>query len=391
MKVLHLIASVNAKSGGPIAYAVNMAHERAKLGHTSQFVTIDEPNAASVNHFPFPVVAVGKKSSAYKSAVETLAKDCDVAIVHGLWNKASILGYRGLTQTKTPWVLFPHGMLDPYFRKIKPFKHIIKQIYWSLWQGRMLTNAHKVLFTSEEEKRLAKNAFIGHNQYKSGCPAYCAADQRIEGDLPTKTYGWEEKIAGAPYLLYLSRIHPKKAIDNLLTAFLTVTDESPSIKLVIAGPDDSEYAKSLKDMAASLGLTEKIVWTGMIEQQEKQKAFASAEAFVLPSHQENFGQVVAEALSCGVPVLISNKINIWREIEMDGAAIVGEDTVGDTTRVLREFLTIPAAEKTKMRAAARPCYERRFSTESAARDLMTALQEAVDESTSAQWPSPLLS
>jgi len=98
-------------------------------------------------------------------------------------------------------------------------------------------------------------------------------------------------------------------------------------------------------------------------------AFRAAEIFVLPSHQENFGIAVAEALATGVPALISNKVNIWREIEVDGAGLVSEDDLKGTCKLLQSYLELPALKKQAMRLAARECFEARFEIKKAAETL----------------------
>ena len=107
----------------------------------------------------------------------------------------------------------------------------------------------------------------------------------------------------------------------------------------------------------------------MISGAMKWGALRSAEVFVLPSHQENFGVVVSEALAAGVPALISNKVNIWREIKADGAGMVGEDTLEGTCGLLQSFLEMPTEQKLAMRRRARACFEARFEIRKAAESL----------------------
>lgn len=132
--------------------------------------------------------------------------------------------------------------------------------------------------------------------------------------------------------MYLSRIHQKKGCDLLLEAFAKVASTDPDLHPVMAGPDQTGWVLKLKAHAARLGIADRVAWLGMLQGDDKWGAFYSAEAFCLPLHQEYFGVVVAEAMVCGKPVLISNKVNIWREIEVDGADIVQSDLAGDDAR-----------------------------------------------------------
>jgi glycosyltransferase involved in cell wall biosynthesis len=100
---------------------------------------------------------------------------------------------------------------------------------------------------------------------------------------------------------------------------------------------------------------------------------SAAEAFVLPSHQENFGIAVAEALACGTPVLISNKINIWREIEADAAGLVENDDRAGTVNLLKRWLATPPAARAIMRENARKCFAARFEIERATDSLLEVI------------------
>jgi glycosyltransferase involved in cell wall biosynthesis len=100
----------------------------------------------------------------------------------------------------------------------------------------------------------------------------------------------------------------------------------------------------------------------------------AAEAFVLPSHQENFALSVAEALACGVPVLISNRVNIWREVQQDAAGFVEPDDAAGTQRLLRRWLATSPTERDTMRTNARRCYQQHFEIDQAARSLLRILE-----------------
>jgi glycosyltransferase involved in cell wall biosynthesis len=388
MKILHVIASVDPEGGGPIEYARVLAERHEAIGHTCGFVTLDPKTAGFLTDFPFEVHCTGAgrgffaDGRTFGAKVAAVSKNYDVAIVHGLWNVATIAGHRALNAAEVPWVIFTHGMLDPYFRRIKPVKHWIKQIFWTLWQGRVLSGAQAVLFTCEDEQRLAQKAFLGHQNYTGKVVAFCASDQRIpEVDLDLGRQAFRRavpRLEKRDYFLFLSRIHPKKACDNLIEAFARVALMAPELDLVFAGPDQNGWQAELVTLAERLGISHRVHWAGMLQGSTKSAAFADAKAFTLPSHQENFGLVVAEALSLGTPVLISNKVNIWREIIDDGAGLAGLDTVEATVEVLSTFLSQRSEEAVIMKAAARPCYEQRFSVGAASDGLLHALEEALN-------------
>jgi glycosyltransferase involved in cell wall biosynthesis len=174
-------------------------------------------------------------------------------------------------------------------------------------------------------------------------------------------------------LLFLGRLHPKKGCDILIDAFAQVADDS--VALVVAGPDQVGWQTELHQRAEKLKITSRVVFPGMLQGQLKRAAFAVADAFVLPSHQENFGIAVVEALAVGLPVLISNRINIWREIDQDRAGYVEPDDFSGATRLLQRWIAAPASVRDGMRANARRCFEQRFEINKAVDSLLQVLNE----------------
>ena len=145
-------------------------------------------------------------------------------------------------------------------------------------------------------------------------------------------------------------------------------DIDPEVQLAIAGPGSSSYIAELKRLACELKISNRIHWLGMLRGDCKWGALRSAEAFILPSHQENFGIAVAEAMACSTPVLISNKVNIWREIDASKGGLVQPDTADGTHNLIRQFYRKSAEERAQMSSAAREGFLRNFEIEAAALD-----------------------
>jgi glycosyltransferase involved in cell wall biosynthesis len=174
-------------------------------------------------------------------------------------------------------------------------------------------------------------------------------------------------------LLFLGRIHEKKGCDLLLRAFAHVACNDRRLRLVFCGADDGELASALKQDAAASQQFESVSWLGHLQDDLKWGAFYSSELFVLPSHQENFGVAVAEALGCRLPVLISNKVNIWREVESYRAGIVCADTLDGITTALHAWLALSTAERGAFATRARALFDQRFTAQAAAQSLLRAL------------------
>jgi len=352
----------------------------AQMGHHVEVASADDPASPWLRDLGLTVHALGPPRSGYCYAPRMLpwlrenAARFDAVIVNGLWQYPGLAVRRALRGTGTPYFVYTHGMLDPWFKQTYPLKHLKKALYWPWGEYRVLRDARAVLFTCEEEKLLARQSFGLYRanevvvSYGTAGPAGDAAAQ--EAAFLSR----HPELQGKRLLLFLGRIHVKKGCDLLVEAFARVAGADPSLRLVMAGPNQAGWGAALARRADTLGVAGRVVWPGMLTGDVKWGAFRAAEVFVLPSHQENFGIAVAEALACGLPVLISDKVNIWREIEEDGAGLVGPDTQPGADRLLQEWLTLPAAAREEMARRARQCFEGRFEIRMAADRLLEALR-----------------
>ncbi len=143
---------------------------------------------------------------------------------------------------------------------------------------------------------------------------------------------------------------------------------------MIAGPDTSGLRGRLEAIGAGQDFARRIHWPGMLVGDAKWGAFRSARFFVLPSHQENFGVAVAEALSLGVPVLVTDKVNIWREVEADGAGIVVPDDALGVEQGLRRMCALSPARSAAMAEAARACFAARYDLNANALNLLDLMR-----------------
>jgi len=175
-------------------------------------------------------------------------------------------------------------------------------------------------------------------------------------------------------LLYLGRLHPKKGCDLLIEAFRKL--KPSGVTLVLGGPDPIGWETELRARIADADLAARIVLTGMLQGETKQAALACADAFILPSHQENFGMSVVEALAVGLPVLVSNRVNIWREIEADRAGYIESDDLTGTTRLIDRWLSTSEQEREVMRTNALKCFAQRYQIDRAVDSLSCILREA---------------
>jgi glycosyltransferase involved in cell wall biosynthesis len=400
MKLLHVIASMNPADGGPVEGLLKQA-EVTRDECECEVVCLDHPEDSWITAAPLKVHALGG-AGRYPSLLRRWrytpllvpwlrqnAQNYDAIIVNGLWNYAAFGASRVLPDGKTPYYVFTHGMMDPWFRRTYPLKHAAKQLFWTIGEGRLMSGATSVLFTTEEERLLARGQFLDHRYretvvgYGTSAPPHATAQQTdaFRATVPS--------LDDQPYLLYLSRIHEKKGCDILIEAFARSRTSSPDVQLVIAGPGSPKLVQTLRDRAAQLGVEDAIHWTGMIHGDAKWGAFYNAEAFILPSHQENFGVVVAEALACGIPVLITDKVNIWREIHNAKAGLVRPDTVKGVTDLLLSWASTSPDVRRDMARRGKTLFCQAFDINEVGRALLeTIRQKSPPITLSAAEPPP---
>ena len=393
VRVLNIIPSVAPESGGPVE---GLLSQLATLHGAITFdvVSLDSPGAPYVKAFPAPITALGvdadmpdtrnkfQRHYGYSPKLVPWLREhvrsYDAVIAHTLWNYAAYASARVLPTAGVPYFVFTHGMMDPWFRHAYPLKHLAKQAFWLLNEGVLLRGARKVLFTAEDERLLARNVFLGHGGYAEAVVGYGANAPPPEA--PGNAAAFRARFpawADGPYLLFLSRIHEKKGCDLLIDAFAEVAAQYPSMQLVIVGPDQVGLQPALQAQAERLGLAGRVQFPGPLYGDDKWNAMKGAEAFVLPSHQENFGVVVAEAMACGTPVLTTNRVNIWREVEAAGGGLIEDDTLSGISRLLKRWLILPPVQKAAMRERARLGYETFFRMDMASERLQAVIMENV--------------
>jgi glycosyltransferase involved in cell wall biosynthesis len=375
VRILHVIHSVDPRGGGPVEGIKQLSAPIASAGHTVEVLSLDRPGTPWSGGLPFHAVGDGRAGYGYAPGVVPWlvahANDYDVTLVNGLWQYGGFAVWRAARKTRRPYAVFTHGMLDPWFKRRYPLKHLKKWLYWPWGEYRVLRDAAAVFFTCEQERRDARESFWLYRAKEDVLGFGIAAPP---DDPAGQLAAFREKfpaLAGRRLLLFLGRVHEKKGCDLLLRAFAKTPGD---LHLVMAGPADGPYGEAMQRLARELGLAGRVTWTGMIQGDLKWGAFRAAEAFILPSHQENFGISVVEALACRCPVLISDKVNIWREITADGAGLAGDDTLDGTRQLLDRWLALPPAERAGLPGRARACFERHFQVEAVSRHLLDTLQ-----------------
>lgn len=380
MKLLHVLPSTDPRLGGTVEAVRQSGAWLCADGHAVEVLSLDDPGDAHVGAFALRVHALGPSVGNYRYNERLVpwlhehARDYDAVFVNGLWQYHSFGTWRALRRQRVPYFVFTHGMLDPWFKRTYPLKHLKKWLYWPWTEYRLLRDASAVLFTSEEERLLSRDSFWLYRAKEHIVPCGTASPPPESETLRKAFFDTWPQLRDKRLILFLSRVHPKKGCDLLIEAFARRAAEYPDWQLVVAGPESGDLGERLRARASELGMTGRITWTGMLEGNDKWAAFYASDVFALPSHQENFGMVIAEALACQLPVLITNKVNIWREVERGQAGFVCDDTVDGVERGLDWLLRLKHFDRERMKARAQTLYEERFTIEAMALGLVDAVE-----------------
>ena len=354
---------------------VELAAALAARGHAVSLISFDAPGAAFLKDTPagLTVFALGPAYSSYGFLPGLRRKlgrlpAFDVIVLNGLWLHSTYGVARWAQKNNVPYVLFPHGMLDPYFHRF-PLKYLKKLVYWNLFERHTARHAAALAYTTPSELALAQRAF----------PHFSPTHQEVVGlglrscGVPlsaAKAAFWERfpALKEKPFILYLSRFDEKKAPDLLLRAL----KEFPALHLVMAGPPEgSAYYKTLQVLAPAGQVT----WTGMITGPLKWGVFAAAQGLVLPSHQENFGMVVAEALSVGTPVLVSDQVALATDVMRYRCGFVEHDTLPGVRSLLRQFTQLTPDDMPSLRERALLCYKDNYQPSTVAARMEALLEK----------------
>jgi glycosyltransferase involved in cell wall biosynthesis len=318
MHVLHVTPSLDPRAGGTTTALVALAHAQKDFGLqvtvASTFAAdfrADSVDRLRESGIPVYLIGPNRKLLAYHpniaATISPLIEAADIVHVHALWEEIQHQTAGIARRFNKPYLFTPHGMLDPWSLSQGRLK---KKIYLALRLRRDLVRASALHFADELERDLAAGLQLS-------TPALVerhVVDLSEFQTLPPKDQFRQRypQLGNRPIVLFLSRLHPKKGLDLLIPAFAKL--KTRDAVLVLAGPGDDRYVSHLKDLAQQHGVLECTLFTGMLFGIDRVAAMVDADVFVLPSHQENFGIVVIESLAASTPVIISDQVNIHRQI-----------------------------------------------------------------------------
>lgn len=354
MRVLHVIPTISLAYGGPSVAVRAMTRALAARGHDVTVATTGSAEEAGagadqagmsvrhpgVTYRCFPQAGKGKWMFSWPLTT-WLAREIagfDVVHVHGLFQYPTIPACRFARRHRIPYILRPLGMLDAWSLAQRAWK---KRPYLALIERSHIRNAAALHATSEAE--------AGHLR---AMPARRIAVIPLGVETAESRPGPKLNHEGPLQVLFLSRVHPKKGVPVLLQALRMVRDAGTPVRATIAGGGEPAYLNELRSLASRIGIAELVSWTGQVDGEAKASLWNSADVFVLPSSQENFGIAVAEALAAGVPVLASHEVAIAGEVERAGAGRSLPIDAASFAEALIDYARRPDARLAAGRAAA---------------------------------------
>ena len=351
MKILHVIANLVPRYGGPTKACFEMARAMANLGHTVSIYTTngDGPFELDVS-VKYPIVKDGVKiyyfpiqhprfwgySFPMTLKIKKTVRDYDIVHIHSLYLFHDLIGGHYCRRYNVPYLICPHGSLDPYIYKRHRIRKSIAEL---LFENRNIKSAAAIHFITEEEKKLA-SSYIFQTR---GIVVPLGLDLSEYKSLPEKgTFRFQyPEIKENKIILFFGRLNFKKGLDILVRAFARVARERNDVHLVLAGPDNEGFGDKVQTWLYEEGVLDHATFTGMLTGKDKLAVLRDADIFVLPSYSENFGISVVEAMACGVPVVISDKVNIWREVAESGAGSVATCDANRFTEIMLELIDNP--------------------------------------------------
>ena len=327
LRILHILPSLSSETGGPAKSVMRLCQASADVGNIltlystvwpkrgqpgSSHLQADNGGSLTIKLFPSkpnPLMPDLPYSPDLLEAVHDQQGKLDIVVNHSLWNPVATFTMRILREAGKTYCIMPHGTLDPVVLRRRRWK---KSPWALLWERANVEEASLIIFNTESEREKAHRCGWHLRQtfifpHIIDLPAWKILPSRsvFETQYP--------QVRGCEVILFVGRINWVKNLDKLVDALVRVRQKRPSAMLVCVGPDSDGHRAKLEEQAKTLGLQRHLLFTSMLEGEELKAAYARADVFTLVSQKENFGLAVAEALACGLPVVVSEGVDLGKD------------------------------------------------------------------------------
>jgi glycosyltransferase involved in cell wall biosynthesis len=396
LRILHVVPSLSPRIGGPSIAARQMCEALARHGQEVTLFTTDlavpvqhrwvtAPERmsvplkrgrveAGVDIWHFPVTwpwAYAYSAELYRELARRI-REFDLVHIHSIYLFPTWAASRHARASGIPYLVRPHGTLDPVLQSRRRMR---KAVYKQVVGQRTLDRAAGIHYTSPQERDQAQA--LGYN-----APAFVVPlglDASEFATLPDRGSFQRRhpQLQGQRLVVFMSRITPKKGLDLLAGAFRLVLARSPDTTLVIAGPDDEGYGRTVRRLLVGANVQAKTFFAGMVSGQERLELLASADVWVLPSYGENFAFSAVEALACGLPIVITDRVNIHPQVTAADAGIVTECDAQQIGEAIQSLLSDPEL-RSRFSLNGPRLIQSQFSWDARASELIEVYQSVVD-------------
>lgn len=387
--MLHVIPAVAPSYGGPSQAVLEMVRSLISHGIGAEIVTTDADGrrnlkvlwgkkilyqGAPVYFFPRTLRAEYKFSWPLTQWLRRNIQNYDLLHLHSIFCYPTAIAAHYARKFRTPYILRPAGMLEDWSLNQKSFR---KRLYLNLIENKTLGSAAALHYTSGEEKRVSER--LAFSRRGVVVPLGIDLDlqsQKVERGTFKRKYAIPP---GKKLIVFLSRLHPKKGLEFLADALSKLHFLRDDFIFVIAGKGEARYESSLKRRVRERGLQSETLFTGFLEGKEKQALLRDADLFVLPSHQENFGFAAVEAMAEGVPVIVSDRIDLAAEIKEFGAGVTVPREIGPLTAAIHDLLN-DEQKRNRMGEKGRDMVLKKFDRRKMAENLLALYQDILNGS-----------
>ena len=320
------IISVHSLNKALVKKGVNVSVYTTNVGLKGRMQANQEVNidGVKITYFDFlrPFEFVGRTgwqiSLTMTKALKENLKKFDVTHIHAVWNYSTGVTAHYCRKVGKPYIITPRGTIYPYTLGNRAWK---KLPYFKLIAKRDLQSASAIHYTTEDELEKC-HSFLGFQNKAVVVPN--GVDLAEFNDLPSREMLKDRypELSNKKIILFLGRINWKKGLDILVQSFGMLKREKNDLHLLIVGNDENCYESKVRKWIKEEGLIDNVTFTGLLTGHEKLEAYAGSDVFVLPSYSENFGMSVIEAMACGLPVIISDQVGLYKEVEKAKAGVV---------------------------------------------------------------------
>ena len=391
MRILQIIPSISLVYGGPSQMVLGLSAALAAAGIDVTIITTDSNGDIGQPALDVPLNQPIQQAGyriiyfrcspfrRYKFSLGLLQwlnhhiEEFDLAHIHALFSPVSTAAATLARYHKLPYIMRPCGMLDPAdLRKKKQ----LKQIYAALLERHNLAGAAAIHFTSKQEAKISERfGILLTGKMPMPQDLIIPLGVAISTDsLSVKSVA--NQSSQIPKILFMSRIEPKKGLNLLLPALEKILAEGIEFHFFLVGsnPQDADYESEIRSKIENSPLAEFTTITGFVTGDRKATLLQNADLFVLPSYYENFGIAVAEAMAAGKPVVISDQVHIWEEIQQAEAGWVGPLEV-DAIAFLIKTALLDGDERRRRGLNAKEYAKKHYSWDAIAQQTIQAYQQ----------------